>query len=244
MACSSDGNDCTNDVCDGAGNCTHPNKPPGTPCSGGACDGASACAPAPTPTPTPPPPNLCAATPKSGCRTPAVAQKANLQVKNIVGIFQDKADWKWLHGASTTLEDFGDPLHTTNYSWCLYDESGGVASLVAHVRLPAGGICSGGSLCWKAVGTKGYRYKLTGGNQDGARSLLLKSGDPGKAKITFKGVGPNLVLPPPTGGKVLQQDNAVVVQLVNDAAVPVCWEARYGAPATKDTVDTFKDKAD
>lgn len=34
-ACTDDGNQCTNDVCNGAGACTHPNKPAGTPCNDG-----------------------------------------------------------------------------------------------------------------------------------------------------------------------------------------------------------------
>src|SRR4029078_2410945 len=43
--CTSDGNDCTRDVC-GAGVCTHPNLPSGTACGSGAdsdCDNPNTC---------------------------------------------------------------------------------------------------------------------------------------------------------------------------------------------------------
>jgi len=32
--------------------------------------------------------------------------------------------WKWQKGQTTTLADFGDPVHTDEYALCLYDESG------------------------------------------------------------------------------------------------------------------------
>ena len=44
--CSDDGNECTDDVCDGFGACTHPNATDGTPCTGngvGECTEADTC---------------------------------------------------------------------------------------------------------------------------------------------------------------------------------------------------------
>jgi hypothetical protein len=48
--CTSDGLECTDDLCDGSGSCTHPNKTAGTPCSSDSqectqdiCGGGSAC---------------------------------------------------------------------------------------------------------------------------------------------------------------------------------------------------------
>jgi cysteine-rich repeat protein len=45
-ACTSDGNDCTNDVCNGSGTCTHPNKPAGSACGSSSdtdCDNPDTC---------------------------------------------------------------------------------------------------------------------------------------------------------------------------------------------------------
>jgi cysteine-rich repeat protein len=54
--CADDGNSCTNDECDGAGNCTHPNRPAGVFCIGDpyfctadTCDGAGTCVSTPVP---------------------------------------------------------------------------------------------------------------------------------------------------------------------------------------------------
>jgi hypothetical protein len=49
--CADDGNTCTDDQCDGAGTCTHPNKIAGAACDDGecffctldVCDGAGTC---------------------------------------------------------------------------------------------------------------------------------------------------------------------------------------------------------
>ena len=49
--CPDDGNECTDDICDGAGVCTHPNEPAGTDCTdgddnectSGECDGMGVC---------------------------------------------------------------------------------------------------------------------------------------------------------------------------------------------------------
>jgi hypothetical protein len=42
--CTDDGNACTNDICNGTGSCTHPNKTNGTSCSdGNVCNGAETC---------------------------------------------------------------------------------------------------------------------------------------------------------------------------------------------------------
>lgn len=54
-ACDTDGNDCTNDVCNGAGSCTHPPSPAGSgcatdgiDCTNDVCNGAGACTHPPT----------------------------------------------------------------------------------------------------------------------------------------------------------------------------------------------------
>ena len=44
--CADDGNPCTRDLCDDAGQCTHPVKPNGTACPGGVCRRGRCCVPA------------------------------------------------------------------------------------------------------------------------------------------------------------------------------------------------------
>jgi hypothetical protein len=246
IPCTADTNDCTDDVCDGAGGCSHPNKPPGASCNGGAgaCDGAGVCGPLPTVTPTSTPVPLCAATPRTGCRTPAVPGKSSLRLKNKSGALQDRLRWKWNHGAATTFAAFGDPLTTTNYELCIYDETAGVPSLVASARAPAGGLCANNRACWRTVGNDGFTYTDPLLTPNGVLKVRLKAGIAGKAKLQVLGKGPYLVLPAPTNGKALQQDSRVTVQLVNDAPTPVCWETRHSAPATRNVFDLFKDTSD
>ena len=66
--------------------------------------------------------------------------------------------------------------------------------------------------------------------------VLLKEGIDGKAKILVKGKGVNLPLP------TLPLTQPVTVQLRSRDGG--CWEAVYGAPATKNDATQFKDKAD
>ena len=248
FGCADDGNECTDDVCDGVStDCTHPSKPVGTSCAGGtgACTGAGTCGPplpTPSPSPTPTPISLCQAAPISGCRTPIVSQKARLIVKNKPDQFRDRLTWKWIKGADTTALDFGNPVADTNYSLCVYDETGSVPALVLSARAPAGGTCNN-KPCWKEV-HGGFRYSDSLVTPDGLFKILLKEGTGGRAHILVKAKGPRLVLPPPAGFEMFNQDSRVRVQLVNDAVPPVCWEASFSAPAQKNTAELFRDKAD
>ena len=244
VPCSTDGNECTDDVCNGAGACSHPNKAPGASCNGGAgtCDGTGNCVAPPTPSPTPTPPPLCAATPRMGCRTPAVATKSSLLVRNKTGTLSDRLTWKWNRGAATTTAEFGSPHLTTNYALCIYDEVGNVSSLVASLRAPAGGICFNGRECWKSLNGRGFKYSNPLLSPDGLLKLLVKEGVSGKAKIVASAKGPYLTLPLQGNGKVLQQDTHVTVQVVNDAPSSPCWETRFTAPAAKNTLELFRDK--
>jgi hypothetical protein len=74
--------------------------------------------------------------------------------------------------------------------------------------------------------------------------LLLREGSNGKARVQAIAKGPFLALPAPVNGKVLRQDPRVIVQLVNDAPAPLCWETRFSQPATRNTLVQFKDKSD
>jgi hypothetical protein len=177
----------------------------------------------------------CDPAPLAGCRQPVAADKAVLLLKNKGGD-GDKLVWKWIKGETTALEDFGNPLETTAYTLCIYDETGGLPSLQLTAFIPAGGDCDG-EPCWSVIG-KGFKYKDPTASNDGINAVLLKSGDAGKAKIIAKGKDGNLDTP----GLPLAQDQEVIVQLKNQAGV--CWEARYSPPAKKNEDGQFKDKGD
>jgi hypothetical protein len=243
--CVDDGNECTNDVCDGAGACLHPNKSGGATCNAGAgvCDGAGACVAPPTPSPTPTPTPLCAATPRAGCRG-TEPQKSSLFVRNKDGTVSDRLTWKWNRGAATSLSEFGSPTTSTSYALCVYDTTAGAPSLVASLRAPAGGTCASGRPCWRSVSTRGFKYQNAGLVPDGLLKLQLGAGTTGKAKIVALAKGPPLTLPFQASGTVFRQDPRVTVQLVNDAPMGVCWETRFTAPATRNLLEQFKDKSD
>lgn len=205
-----DGTVCNGDeICDGAGGCdpsTAPDCDDDNVCTQDFCHPVNGC--------------VTDASPVAGCRT---SLKSILIVKNKSPDTKDKLVWKWLKGAETSLEDLGLPTGTTNYTLCLY-----AGTISASVAIPAGS-------SWKAVGTKGFKFKDTSGVPDGAQKALLKSGAAGKAKALVKGKGVNL---PDDLAPMLQLP--VTAQLVNDTN-NVCYGAEY-VSAIKNDSKQFKAK--
>jgi hypothetical protein len=166
----------------------------------------------------------CALSPVPGCRA---ADKSLLLLKNnVTDDAGDKLTWKWLKGAETELNEFGQPADTTDYTLCIY--SGGE---VAEAAIPAGAN-------WQPSGASGLKYQ-SGGVPAGIQKAKLKAGDQAKSKVLVKGKGaalpdelaPTLALP-------------VTVQLVNDTN-GVCFEAAYGmGDIIKNDPGFFKAKAD
>jgi cysteine-rich repeat protein/YVTN family beta-propeller protein len=234
--CTDDGEQCTDDVCDGAGACEHPHR-------SGACDDANACtvddacvegtclgdytcnvcqgcAPAVG----------CVAEIAAGCRAPTVPGASVLAVADRAGSDRDVLTWKWRKGAETAPADFGAPPSTTDYTLCVYDESGGTPSLAARVPVPAGGP-------WAPTAT-GFLYKDAALSSAGAFLLRLKAGAAGRAAAVFKGRGASL----PTPALPLTQDPRVTVQLRRDDGA-ACWEASYGA-SRRSTATVFRAVSD
>ena len=78
---------------------------------------------------------------------------------------------------------------------------------------------------WSAISTKGYKYKDTGGTNDGITKIIVKSGAAGKSKALVKGKGANLPdfdsdLP------VATADLPMVVQLRNKQN-GLCWGSSF-----------------
>jgi hypothetical protein len=143
----------------------------------------------------------------------------------------DRVTWKWIKGATTTLDDLGNPLASTGYFACLYD---GASARLMALRIPAGGTC-GTRPCWKAKGTKGFTYSNRDGTPDGVRKLSLAAGVAGKAKMALSAKGSDIPLP-----------------LLGSFALPLrmqlqgnglCWEAVFSTPQ-ESSAERFRSLAD
>jgi cysteine-rich repeat protein len=180
---------------------------------------------------------LCGAEPATACRRPMLSAKASITLKNSpLSSDKDALVWKWITGKATSKSDYGSPLSATSYAICLYDSSGGTPHLKLSVAAPASGFC-GRSWCWRDK-TTGFSYSDRDLTPDGMATMVLKEGlIDGQTKISVKGKGTNLLMP---NLSALVQPITVQLRNSND----LCWEAVYSAPATKQTSDQFKDKAD
>lgn len=195
----------------------------------------------PTVTPTPTPDPNCGPVPLSGCRESTVANKSLLKLRRTAGDpSKSKLVWKWLKGEATAASDYGDPVSGGGsiYTLCVYDADGGVPQQVIQAMIPPGGTCDG-KPCWEAKST-GFKYRDSTAAADGVQNISLRIGPDGKAKIIVKAKGDALDMP----DLPLQQDQTVVVQLKNNLLAGECWEARFSAPAKKNTDEQFKDKGD
>ncbi len=190
-----------------------------------------------TPTPTFTPDPNCGAVPIVGCRQSIQDNKSLLLLKDKGGP-TDKLIFKWIKGEATDASAFGDPVNSTSYTLCVYDEIAGNPELIYQGLVPVGGLCSG-KPCWKST-RKGFRYSDKLLLSDGVKLINLKSGAAGKSKIIFKGQGSTLNLP----RLPLNQDQRVIAQLKNDDGAGECWEARFTGPPRKNVDDLFRDKGD
>ena len=254
-----DNNVCTDDSCNASGGCENINNTNpcddgdqctiADQCTGGVCAGnpltcgdgivqagcGEECDDAgPGPNCTTQCKSICGPAPQIGCRKPAVAKKAVIVLKDKSPDKKDTLLWKWNKGTATALGDFGDPLTTTGFTLCVYDQSANPQPLI-FVKAPPGGMC-GTKPCWKATKT-GYKYKDKFLDPDGVLGILLKQGVDSVAKIVVKGKGPNVGMPllPPTP--------KVTVQLKRDDDLGTCWDAEYTTPI-KSLPDQFKAIAD
>ncbi len=191
----------------------------------------------PTPTATFTPDPDCGSGPIIGCRQSILANKSLLLLKDKGGA-RDKLVFKWVKGESTDAALFGDPLSSTTYTMCIYDETAGSPSLVLEAMVPPGGTCAG-KPCWKTT-RRGFKYRDRDLTNSGIKVVNLKSGAAGKAKIIVKGKGPNLNLP----SLPLNQDQQVIAQIKNNINAGECWEARFSAPPRTNDATKFKDKGD
>ena len=166
-----------------------------------------------------------------GCQ-PAAAGKAGLSIIDFTPHDHDKLRWKWLSSATVTLGDFGTPTTSTDYTLCVYDNTGLQLSLTA----PADGTCAAGKPCWSAT-SKGFKYVDKELTPDGLLNITLKVVDSGQGKIRVRGKGTNLGLP-----STLTLTTPVTVQLKRSDS-STCWEGTFSSPRVN-TANKFSSKSD
>jgi polyhydroxybutyrate depolymerase len=160
----------------------------------------------------------CGPTPEAGCRRPIAVRKSQLKLRDETDDTQDRLQWKWTKGFTTTKAELGAPLVDEDYHLCIY--AGG--ALRSRIDVAAGGTC-GDLPCWRET-SKGFKYKNEVPGPDGATQLVLTSGEFGKARFLLKGAGANLAMPGPLSG-------TVTVQL--EARGGYCWQALFPEPYKK-----------
>jgi hypothetical protein len=182
-ACPADDFEPDGTACDDGNACVVGEECTGGVCGGGVGEVCTACE-------TCVPGTGCEEVPRTDCFLATEPLRSKLLVKDTTPDTVDKVIWKWIKGAEVTTADFGDPLATDDYAFCLYDSTG----IVMQASIPAGGTC-GTKPCWKALNGKGFKYVDKEATPDGISKLLLKAGTTGLSKVILKGKGANLAMP-------------------------------------------------
>jgi hypothetical protein len=128
--------------------------------------------------------------------------------------------WTWRNGPDTLKGDFGNPLGSSSYTLCVYDETLGNPTVALASAAPAAGSC-GRRPCWKEDAT-GHAFSSRAGNADGLARLRLHSGLGGTARIGVIAGGSHFAAPL----LPFPQDQTVTVQLKRDDD-NVRWGATY-----------------
>ena len=68
----------------------------------------------------------------------------------------DSFDWRWKKGDRTTLVELGNPTIETEYTFCIFDESGAEPAVSMSAKVEPDGTCSG-KPCWRLLGSLGFR---------------------------------------------------------------------------------------
>jgi bacillolysin len=166
------------------------------------------------------PPPLCPPEPLPGCRT-TPSGRATLLVADSAVDQRDRLNWSWSRGAATSLADFGNPLTTTSYAFCIWDGRGGTPELVSATEIPP---VTG----WRPVGATGFRYSDPKATATGIAQLRVRAGADGKASAVVRAKGGALDLPAAaTALQRFEATPAVTVQLVTSAGA--CWQSAFTA---------------
>ena len=145
---------------------------------------------------------------------------------------------KWLKGAATETADFGNPESSTSYAVCIYSETAGTPHLALASIVGPGGSC-GVAPCWRQA-KNGFVFKDASAVRGGVKSLRLRQGTAGRAKVVLEAKGLALELPT----LPIEQSPRVVAQVINDLDGGRCWGISMSSPPLKANSEMFKDKGD
>ena len=199
------------------------------------CGGAMGCGPCETCGPG----GTCVEAPHPVCRAPTEPGKSILRAIDREPDRRDRVVWKW-RGETPGDEEFGDPLAATDYTLCLWDESGLAPELVFRAGAPAGGDCAGRP-CWKrspTVQTVGYRDRDK--TPEGVKFIRLRATAISEARLVMRAVGEHLS-GRPLGLPFTPVGLPLRAQLQGRDGL--CWEAAYSVP-TVNTAERFVAKSD
>ncbi len=237
-ACTDDGNICTDDICDGADTCAHPDN--SAPCEDGdLCTGPDVCAA-----------GVCTSGDVLSCEDndlctvdscdsatgcvnegimfpPGSCLEGGLGKLRILNRFDsggDRLAWKWARGAAFDQADLGLPDFDTTYSMCIFDQSAGIDRFAGSINILP-------SENWEARGSKGYRYVDRYSTNGGLRKMLLRTGREGRTSFQLDARGEFLRTPAPTSvHDYFELDETLRVQLINSEGM--CWTSEFSAEGT------------
>jgi hypothetical protein len=152
----------------------------------------------------------------TGCKVSTTA-KAGIKIERDSDL-RYEAKLRIPRASATMPAELGDPTTTRDYVACLYHTVGGELTLFAAEPILAGRSC-GSVPCWKST-TTGFKYRNGSTRGSQLRSMLVKSGAAGKAKVKAGG-GLSTILAPPVGTDL---GLPVVAQIVSG---DTCWSATF-----------------
>ena len=136
--------------------------------------------------------------------------------------------WRWLDGSVADRSEFGNPLESTSYAFCLYDDG----SLVGSYEIPRTSDCADDD-CWSVIRQNRFEFA------EGDASVTLRSGTDAQVIVELQGddsLLPDKQLP-------LRQSQYVIAQLLTgDVPRPRCWQSIFAPPATTNGATKFDDE--
>jgi cysteine-rich repeat protein len=172
--------------------------------------------------------------PRNDCRGSIDTNTASVSVKDSFPNKKDRLSFTYGKGVQTMKSEFGNPLGSTDYAFCLYES--GNTTPVYQASMPAASTCKNGKACWKDT-RKGYKYTDGLASRSGVSSFSLNEGLDGKTKISLRAKGDNLA--PPSPGTL---NPTLTAQIISSSGL--CWDAEFPPPATKLTSEAYKDKGE
>jgi arylsulfatase A len=173
-----------------------------------------------------------------------VGGKARLLWKESSTDVDDKLSYEGSMASAVSPAQLGDPVAGTSaFRVCIWDSPRDRTTprLVYNAELPAGGTC-GRKPCWRILrmkGSRGVRFRdRTGGNPGGVEVLEVRAKGSCSISWALAAGGVNLPDPVSSGGALLEQRDAVIVEIRNGDGLVV--RSRFDALATTNAAMRFK----